>query len=137
MDAGHPSTPQGDRRCKARNRAGQRCGAWAIHGSTVCRVHGGSAPQVKRKAALRLIELIDPAIATLGRVMVDPNAKDADKLRAAENVLDRGGLPRTQEVSSPDTAREVLIERLLNIRDAGKSRPGSRVPSITTIDEEK
>lgn len=37
-------------RCTARRRDGQQCGAKAVLGATVCRVHGGSAPQVRRNA---------------------------------------------------------------------------------------
>lgn len=41
-------------RCRAhRQRDGKPCGAWAMRGTTVCRVHGGMAPQVRRKAAER------------------------------------------------------------------------------------
>ncbi len=42
------------RKCRATRRDGQRCGCWAIRGGYVCRVHGGAAPQVRRKAAERL-----------------------------------------------------------------------------------
>lgn len=41
-------------RCTARNRSGGRCGRSAIPGGRVCRLHGGSAPQVQAKAAERL-----------------------------------------------------------------------------------
>jgi hypothetical protein len=41
-------------------RSGKRCRNFAIHGGTVCPKHGGSAPQVKRKAQERLADLIDP-----------------------------------------------------------------------------
>lgn len=41
-------------RCSARTSAGKPCRAWAIAGGTVCAVHGGRAPQVKRAAARRL-----------------------------------------------------------------------------------
>ena len=43
------------RLCSAhRQRDGERCGAWAIRGSNVCRIHGGAAKQVRRKAQARL-----------------------------------------------------------------------------------
>lgn len=43
------------RQCKARSsRSGERCRRWAVKGAEVCATHGGSAPQVKRKAKERL-----------------------------------------------------------------------------------
>ncbi len=47
------------RKCKA-VRGGRRCKKWAIRGGMVCQTHGGGAPQVKRAAAERLADLIDP-----------------------------------------------------------------------------
>src|SRR5687768_12526908 len=38
----------------------QLCRKWAIRGGHVCPTHGGSAPQVRRKALERLEHLIDP-----------------------------------------------------------------------------
>src|SRR5450830_1901928 len=47
--------------CTARaSRTGTRCRKAPIRGGTVCRTHGGAAPQVRRKAAERLADLIDP-----------------------------------------------------------------------------
>lgn len=46
--------------CTAKNRKGNRCGGPAIPGGTVCRLHGGAAPQVRAKAQERLADLIDP-----------------------------------------------------------------------------
>ena len=43
-------------KCAARKSNGEPCGAWAIKGSRVCRVHGGSARQVRNKAAERVLE---------------------------------------------------------------------------------
>lgn len=41
--------------CKARAKStGQRCTKKAIEGATVCRVHGGAAPQVRAAAAKRI-----------------------------------------------------------------------------------
>lgn len=47
------------RRCVAHTPRG-RCKKAAIRGGRVCRTHGGAAPQVKRAAAERLADLIDP-----------------------------------------------------------------------------
>lgn len=105
-------------RCTAYSRtSGQRCKQPPIAGGSVCVYHGGKAPQVRRKAALRLVELVDPAIATVARIMTDQSAKEADRLRAAENVLDRAGVSRKAEVTNVDTAKDMLVERLMALRD--------------------
>ena len=43
-------------RCAAKRRNGEGCGAWAVKGSTVCRMHGGSSPQARQAAARRVQE---------------------------------------------------------------------------------
>jgi hypothetical protein len=43
------------RQCEASTRAGGRCQAPAIPGGSVCRRHGGGAPQVRVQAALTLL----------------------------------------------------------------------------------
>lgn len=43
-------------RCRAHRSDGTPCGAWAIRGGYVCRMHGGSAPQVRSAAHMRLFE---------------------------------------------------------------------------------
>lgn len=42
--------------CKAHRRNGEQCGNHAIKGAEVCRMHGGSIPAVKAKAAQRVAE---------------------------------------------------------------------------------
>ena len=42
-------------RCHARTRTGRQCKAGAIEGGSVCRVHGGSAPQVQLAARRRVL----------------------------------------------------------------------------------
>lgn len=120
IDATDPM--DGRRRCTAHARStGERCGNRPIPGGTVCRFHGGAAPAVRRRAKLRLAELVDPAIGTLARVMVK-GSRDQDKLRAAEAILDRAGHPRASRVEgqiSVDDAREILIQRLLELRAMG------------------
>lgn len=43
-------------RCKAKRRDGQRCTNAPINGATVCRMHGGSNPQLKAKIERQRIE---------------------------------------------------------------------------------
>lgn len=105
--------------CGARTRSGDPCRSPAMTGQRRCRMHGGAAPQAKRKAALRLATLVDPAISTLASVMQSKSAKDADRLRAAEAILDRAGHPRASRVEgtvSVTDAREMLLERIMDMR---------------------
>ena len=115
--AGPKDAPtQVTRQCTAKSTTtGNRCGKSAIKGGTVCDRHGGSAPQVRRKAALRLLELVDPAIAVLAREMVNAD-KSADRQRAANSVLDRAGVPRTATVIDGESAKSLLVERINALR---------------------
>ncbi len=104
------------KRCRATSQhSNAPCRNAAVPGGTVCRFHGGAAPQVKRAAALRLAALVDPAIATLAREMTSATNKPADRLRAAENILDRAGVPRHTGVDS-ESARAILLEKLMTAR---------------------
>jgi hypothetical protein len=49
----HPRRCQAHNRSKHFGREGQPCRRYAAKGATVCTMHGGAAPQVKRKALLR------------------------------------------------------------------------------------
>lgn len=107
------------RQCTAKAKSTQkRCQQTAIVGGRVCRMHGGSAPQVKRAAAVRMRDLIDPAIATLARVLVDPLSSETAKLRAVENVLDRAGMPRSHTIDT-EQAKRALLERLEALAEDG------------------
>ncbi len=44
------------RRCGAARQDGEPCGAWAMTGGFVCRVHGGTAPRVLYAARVRQFE---------------------------------------------------------------------------------
>lgn len=73
------------------------CQKDAIKGSNVCRNHGGSAPQVKERAKLRLLEASDPAAALLVRQMNDKKLDETVRQRAALAILDRAGLSVTSK----------------------------------------
>jgi len=112
------SNPMADSdRCTATaTSTGNRCKQPAIKGGTVCRFHGGEAPQVKKKAQERLNEMADSVTAELQGRLDDvfsrlDSAEDADEyvklLREARQIttaiLDRTG-------HGPSEKREITGE---------------------------
>lgn len=75
-------------RCTATNRQGNRCGKPPIAGGTVCRMHGGAAPQVKQAALERLMAYQDRAIDRLFG-LVEQQAYPSTAYQAVRDVLDR------------------------------------------------
>lgn len=115
-------TWQGKPRCQAKAKqmsrvtgAEEQCKKTAVPGATVCPTHGGSAPQVRAKAAQRLLSLVDPAISRLEDEMGAAD-KAADRIKAANSILDRAGVGRTSEVTVSD-AHQVLAERVREMRE--------------------
>lgn len=119
------TTSFGARRCHARSRSGEQCGQAAMHGATVCKMHGGLTPAVQRKAKLRLLELVDPAIATLARELTNSKARPIERVRAAEAILDRAGYGKQMEVTGEE-AREMLLQRMLQLRDQIRAEEAAR-----------
>lgn len=79
-------------RCRAHSkRTGLQCQQPSIRGGTVCRYHGGSAPQVLAKAERRLRAMVDPMISRLEEL-----AHQTDNLKVASDcvrdALDRAGI---------------------------------------------
>lgn len=95
--------------CTAKSsRTGNPCTKHAIAGGTVCRNHGGGAPQVKAKAKERLLALVDPALAVLARfTKVGSSAPESVQLRAATEILDRAQIDL--ENKSEQAAREITV----------------------------
>lgn len=82
--------------CTATNRRGVRCQRAPIRGGTVCRMHGGAAPQVKRAAERRLEELRPLAIRYYN-YLLDQKDYPSAGLGAANAVMDRvDGKPAEQ-----------------------------------------
>lgn len=124
-------------RCTATAKTtGKQCRRGAIHGGTVCKKHGGGAPQVKKAAAQRLRELQHPAISRIkktieaepviaideegkpvmfnGRPVVIESVTPGVALAAARDVLDRTGLETAKrhinEGDSVDPGRDKLSD---------------------------
>jgi len=114
-------------------RTGELCNAIAMKGQKVCSHHGGMTGHARRKAKLRLQELVDPAIATLAREMTSA-ASSKDRMAAANSILDRAGWGRISQVEVGD-ARELLIQRLIDMRDEQMAEPQPELQSAPiTID---
>jgi hypothetical protein len=69
-------------KCTAHSsRTGKPCKLNAIIGGTVCQVHGGRAPQVKRKAAERVAELRDIVFDRLAQALGALSAEQLQQLQ--------------------------------------------------------
>ncbi len=122
MDSGDPMERAGHQCTATSKQSGKRCGRAATPGTNVCASHGSKNPAVQRKAKLRLLELVDPAIATLAREMMQAE-KSADKQKAANSILDRAGFGRVTKVESED-ARTLLRDKLMELRDEAMTIKG-------------
>ena len=97
-------------KCTAHTSAGNNCKANAIKGSNVCRVHGGSAPQVKAKAQQRLLAAADDAAAVLVQIIMDESKPDNVRVTAIKDLLDRAGLKPVEQIEVT-TLDESVIDR--------------------------
>lgn len=84
-------------KCKAHKTNGDPCGRWPVKGATVCPKHGGSAPQVRRKAQERLAEAADSLMAALLKIASSAES-EAVRLAAIKDALDRAGFAPAQLV---------------------------------------
>ncbi len=89
LSADAENTIHGRLRCSAHSKQkGTRCGRTAIPGGTVCRYHGGAAPQVKLKAQERLAAFQDQAINRLMDLALQKEYPST-AFAAVRDVLDR------------------------------------------------
>lgn len=118
--AGVPGSKNPERRCTATVRStGERCKRAAIKGGFVCPSHGGAAPQVQKSARERLLELADPAIAALSKIVQDEHNDDSTRLRAALGILDRTGYGPGQTVTVQTSKWDDMFEGVIGIDRSG------------------
>lgn len=101
--------------CSAHRKTGDRCKAFAVKGATVCRSHGGSAPQVKESARYRVLQYADDVAAELIRLALHSDS-DAVRVRACGMVLDYCGLQPVHKVEVSEITDDMIereIARLL------------------------
>ena len=98
-----PMRGPGWRGCVAKTRRGTPCKGQAISGGTVCRMHGGAAPQVQAKAHERLMALQPKAIQVLDSLL-NRDEFPTVQMAAVRDVLDR------TEGKAVDTVKHVGAE---------------------------
>lgn len=106
--------------CTARvAETGEPCGNYAIQGGTVCRMHGGSAPQTKQAAVTRMMELRLRAIGVIEGQIDDPALDPAVRQRAAVIVLDRTGFGPSSKIEHEHEVKpyERVIAEATVVRD--------------------
>jgi len=122
--------------CKARSKQSKkRCRRRAIKGGTVCRMHGGGAPQVEKKARERLNDLVDPAINKLAEAL-EHGKLSPQAITAARDILDRTGykpgvdLKVTGAPDVYDSGREKLtdgdLKKLIALAEKLKGAEGDQ-----------
>lgn len=103
---------------------GKPCGAQVRFGQTVCPKHGGNNPHQRKAAKDRLLEMVDPALAELRKIIDNKRTSDADKLRAIQMVLDRTGFKSGVEVTVKTEWDDLLKDTLGAISREGIEGPG-------------
>jgi hypothetical protein len=83
-------------RCNRHMVNGGCCKHEAQPGSVVCHLHGAAAPQVRKRAAERLIMSADHASQKLLEWLDDPEVPYRVRAEIARDMLDRAGLIATQ-----------------------------------------
>lgn len=118
-------------RCRAHTSKGKPCGKWAIVGGFVCMTHGGTAPQVRRRANERLLAMAPRAVQIIVE-LAEGSGSDVVRLRAATELLDRG-LGKAVDVTlditphDPDSGPSPLDLRISAALDARAIGPGQPI----------
>jgi len=116
-NADHMHKPTKGEPCTAvSKRTGHRCKGPAIQGGTVCRMHGGGAPQVKQAALERLMALQHPAIDRMAK-LIEQAEFPTVAYQASRDILDRT-MGRAHESVSMEVTGTVDVVEILRQRSA-------------------
>lgn len=144
-------------KCAARSkRTGQPCRNRAVTGQRTCRMHGGDKARGEEllaaqateavstrldrlvEARERLESLVNRAVDAVVNVMENDDARPADRMKAAEMILDRS-LPRKLEVEPHDELRDLdseIAEELGEVVLAATGTEDSSVGGPSPADDE-
>lgn len=113
------------RQCAAMSKqSGERCKRAPIRGGSVCKIHGGGAPQVQKSARARLAEEVMPSISRLATERDNDEATPSERIRAATAILDRSGYGPSVGIQLDD-ARSSLAAKLRALKEAGAIGPAA------------
>jgi hypothetical protein len=122
-------------RCSATRPDGSRCRREAEAGSVVCDQHGAAAPQVRRRAAERLLMTGDEAVERLIRWTRDEEVPYGVRAKIAQDIADRAGLAATQVHQIVPSTEDPVLRFFADIdpRDIVITQPpGPPQPAIET-----
>lgn len=124
-----PARPMPAVRCSRVKKDGEQCKAYALRGTTVCRAHGANLPVVAssarervEEARLKLLGLVPKAVTKVEELLEAES--EQVQLRAAESIMNRGGLVETRRTEQDVTHKvevadlDEAIERLITKRQA-------------------
>lgn len=95
------------------SQTGKPCKNPPMHGGNVCRMHGGSAQHVRRRAAERIALASDPAAAHLIKWMQDDAVPYPVRLAAAKDLLDRADVRGKTTVELEVPAWQQLLDGIV------------------------
>lgn len=114
-------------RCVASlKRDGSRCRRVVEPGSTVCDQHNGTAIQVRRRAAERILMTADEAAQRMVQWLNDEGVPMKERVVVARDLMDRAGLAAAQ-VHKVMPTQEDPLERLFTEL---ASTPGMLLPGV-------
>jgi hypothetical protein len=122
-------------RCNATRPDGSRCRREAEDGAVVCDQHGAPAPQVRHRAAERLIMTGDEAVELPIKWMRDEEVPYGVRAKIAQDIADRAGLAATQVHQIVPSTEDPVLRFFADIdpRDIVITPPpGSPQPAIET-----
>lgn len=129
---GQPTPTDPARRCVRIKKDGNRCRRPAIPGGTVCRSHGGLAPQIAAAARARLEKMSNRMAEELLQIALD-DAFDGDprhrtvRLAAINSALDRAGIKPPEKIEvGAEKPFETMLGKALVRGIADISREESR-----------